>query len=123
MNNKPALEFLNSIDPVAAESLKQLRQKAPELVDVLIERLYGEAYQRDKLTLRERAFVTIASLAASGNMNPQLATQIRLALKIGATREELMEVIYQISVFSGLGCATNAMIIIDAVADKVEADS
>jgi len=123
MSRKPAIEFLNSIDPETAETISLLRNKSPELVDALIERLYGEVYQRDKLTLRERLLVTVASLMTSGHMQPQLAMQTRLALKYGLTREELMEIVLQVSVYSGLGHAVNAMTVIDAVADQLELES
>src|ERR1700756_2315478 len=103
MNPKPGLEFLASLDPTAAENLARFRKMSPELVDGFVNRLYGESYQRDKLSQRERFLVTIAGLMASAHLDAQLAMQVRLALKNGLTREELMEAALQISVFSGYG--------------------
>lgn len=122
-NPKPGLEFLASLDPIAAENLERFRKISPELVDGFITRLYGEIYQRDRLSRRERFLVTIAGLMASAHVDAQLAMQARLALKNGLTREELMEVALQISIFSGYGNAINATAIIDGVADQVELES
>lgn len=123
MKHKPAFDFLNSIDPETADGIARIRNRCPELVDSLLERLYGEAYQRDRLTLRERLLVTVAALMVSAHTEAQLATQARLALKAGLNREELMEVAFQISVLSGLGHAMNGMVVIDAVADQLEIES
>ena len=123
MNPKLGLEFLASLDPTAAENLARFRKMSPELIDGFVNRLYGENYQRDRLSRRERFLVTIAGLMASAHLDAQLAMQVRLALKNGLTREELMEAALQISVFSGYGNAINAMLIIDGVADQVELES
>jgi 4-carboxymuconolactone decarboxylase len=123
MNPKPGLDFLTALDPDAADGIKQARRISPELIDALIERLYGNAYQRDKLTLRERFLVTIAALVSAGNMEGPMATQSRLALKSGVSREELMELVFQVSVFSGFGIALNAIVVIDAVADQLDIES
>ncbi len=123
MNKKPPMEFLDSIDSVMAGAIAQLSKKSPELVDPMIQRLYGEIYQRDKLTLRERFLVTIAVLMVSGQMQNQLLVQARLALKSGITHEELTEVALQISVFYGFPCALNGMFAIESVADQLELES
>jgi len=120
MNHKKAMKFLNAIDPEAAEGLSQARQMAPELLDILIENLYGVAYQREALSQRERALVTIAALMGNDRFQAQLATHTRLALKTGLKREELMEVAFQISVLFNLGSSLNAMSIVDAVSDRLE---
>jgi len=120
MKRKPALEFLGSIDPDSAQSMDELRKICPDLLDALTQHLYGELYQRDKLTLRERLLITIGALMASGQMAPQLSTQIALALKQGLTRDELMEVALQISAFFGFAHAVNAMLIVDGLADTME---
>lgn len=121
MNRKPALEFLQLLDPNGAKTISNMKAKAPDLVEALINSLYGEAYQREKLTLRERFLVTIAAIMASGNMHPQLAYQTELALRNGVNRDELMEIAYQISPLCGYATAINSMAIIDGVADSKRA--
>lgn len=117
------MEFLDSLDPEIAQGFAEFQKQSPDLGGAFIERLYGDLYQRERLSLRERFLVVISSLIVSGQMQAQLATQVRLTLKSGMTREELMEVALQVSVFSGFGCAMNAMSVIDAVADQLEIES
>jgi 4-carboxymuconolactone decarboxylase len=123
MKLKSGLEFLASLDSTTAEGLAKLRQMSPEIVDGLVNRLYGEIYQRDMLSRRERFLITIASLVASAHVDSQLAVQARLALKNGLTRDELMETALQVSVYLGYCNAINAMVIFDAVADQLELES
>jgi len=117
MDHKPASDFLDSLDSNSNRALGRMKSKLPWLADSLVNSLYGEVYQRDKLTLRERFFVTIAALITSGSMQPQLAYQTELALKNGVTRDELLEVACQISPFFGYATAINAMAIIDSIAE------
>lgn len=118
MDQKSGMEFLETLDPAGPRNLNKIRARCPELVDALVQRLYGEIYQRGKLTLRERFLVSIAVTMASGNMHSQLVYQSKLALRHGLTREELMEIALQISVFSGLATAINSMLILDEVTEK-----
>jgi 4-carboxymuconolactone decarboxylase len=121
--NKKALDFMNSLDPGASEAMAGMIAVFPDLVNPFIERLYGDVYQRDQLKLRERLLVTVAVLMASGKPEPQIAIQLRFALKNGVSREELMEVALQISVFNGFATGISAAHVIDAVADEVEISS
>src|ERR1700744_5571347 len=122
MKKKSGLNFLTEIDPEMVSGLMQVRHMYPELVDSLIEHLYGHAYQRLPLSLRDRVLVTVSALMASNQAQPQLATQVRMALKIGFTREDLMEAALQISVLSGFAASLNAMSIIDSVSDRLEVE-
>jgi 4-carboxymuconolactone decarboxylase len=120
MSRKNASEFLNSFDPKAAEAIADLNAKFPDLAIPFSERLYGEVYQRDTLNLRERLLVTVATLAGSGNMEPQLPMQLNIALKNGVSREDLMEVALQISLFYGFARAMNLAMLVDSMADELE---
>jgi alkylhydroperoxidase/carboxymuconolactone decarboxylase family protein YurZ len=118
MNKKTALDFLKTLDSEVYEGFKENVSPCPDLTNALIEHLYGNLYQRSQISLRERLLVTIAVLMASGNMmGPQLALQLRIALKNGIKREELMEVAFQISVFCGFANAINASNIVESMAD------
>jgi 4-carboxymuconolactone decarboxylase len=119
MNRKPPLEFLESLDQDVRDAFKD-GAPYPDLTNALITHLYGNLYQRDQLNLRERLLVTIAVLMFSGNMQPQLATQTRIALKNGITRQDLMEVALQISAFGGFANSINAAYVVDSVADTIE---
>ena len=121
--NKPGLEFLKGLDLETWERLSEDDFPHPLLRKALIEHLYGCLYQRGDLSLRERLLVTIAALMSSGNMMPQLGVQLQIALKNGIKPEELMEVAFQISAFSGFANAINAAYVVDSVVDSVNGPS
>jgi 4-carboxymuconolactone decarboxylase len=123
MSQKSGIEFLKSIDPESAEIMAEMRTRFPDLVDAFIGRLYGDAYQREGLTFRERILVTIAGVIASSSMESQLIGQARIALKNKITQEELMEIVQQVAVFSGFAKAINAALIIDSVVENSGVES
>jgi 4-carboxymuconolactone decarboxylase len=120
MTKKSVTEFLKTFDPQVSEAIGVLSANFPELANPFVERLYGDLYQRDTLTLRERLLITIAMLAASDKTDLQLPMQLGIALKQGVRREELMEIALQISVFCGFASAMRLAITIDTLADEFE---
>src|SRR5579862_6294543 len=79
MKKQKALDFARALDSTSFEGLSELRVMCPDLVDAHIEHLYGDVYQRNGLTLRERLLVSVAILMMSGNLQPQLMNQIKIA--------------------------------------------
>jgi 4-carboxymuconolactone decarboxylase len=59
------------------------------------------------LDVRTRALCTVAALVASGK--PQVHGHIRGALAVGATRQEIADVITHIAFYAGFPSAGNAM--------------
>jgi 4-carboxymuconolactone decarboxylase len=86
-----------------------LRDIAPDLANWIIDFSYGDVMARPGLDVRTRQFATIAALTALGNAQPQLKTHIAGALKMGCTRQEIVEVILQMAVFAGFPAASNAL--------------
>lgn len=119
-NRQPAHDFLSALDPEALEVLSDMSSKCPDLVEAFVQTLYGDLYQREGLNLRERVMVAIAAIIVTSDMRPQLIGQVRIALKNGVSREDLMEVARQASVFCGIPKAINAASIIYSVAEEVE---
>lgn len=110
-----AIDFLKSLDPDGPEIVARMNSVNSALSESLVERLYGDVYQRPALELRTRLLVTIGALAAGGDMKPQLIYQTKLAFLNGVTLDEVNEVLLQISVFSGFSRAVNAMNVVDAL--------
>lgn len=102
-------EWLLARDPEAGAVLGELKKGSPELVDFLIESLYGNLYQREGLDLKTRLLVTVACAASAGTMLPQVTYQSRFALLNGVKPQELFEVLFNVAVFSGFAHAMNAM--------------
>lgn len=88
------------------ESLKEI---APDLARYVIEFPFGDIYSRPGLDLKSREIATVAALTALGHAQPQLKAHIHGALNVGCTREEIVEVIVQMSVYAGFPAALNGM--------------
>jgi 4-carboxymuconolactone decarboxylase len=104
------LETLARIDGKAGKAVVQsLSDIAPDFARFLVEFPFGDIYSRPGLDLRSREIVTVAALAAMGNALPQLKIHIGAALNVGVTREEIVELLMQIAVYSGFPAALNGL--------------
>ncbi len=105
---KKGWEKLKEVDGEAGEKvIEALKDIAPDLARYTIEYPFGDIYSRDGLSLRDREIATIAALTAMGNAAPQLKVHIKAGLNVGLTREEIMEIIIQMSVYAGFPAALN----------------
>ena len=66
---------------------------APAIDDYLKAHLFGDIFGRGILTWREREIVTVAMLAALGNVKPQLDAHIGIAKHNGVTDDEIGEIL------------------------------
>ena len=83
----------------------------PDLASMTIEWGFGEIVSRPGIDLRTRQLVTVASCVTLGYAQPQLRAHIEGALNVGATKEEIVEVILQVALYAGFAAATNAMLL------------
>ena len=83
----------------------------PDLASMTIEWGFGEIVSRSGIDLKTRQLVTIASCVTLGHAQPQLRAHIEGALNVGATKEEIVEVILQVALYAGFAAATNAMLL------------
>ena len=98
------------VDGEAGERvIESLKDIAPDLGRYTIEFPFGDVYSRQGLDLKSREIATIAALTALGNAQPQLKVHIHGALNVGCTREEVIEVVIQMSVYAGFPAALNGM--------------
>lgn len=110
------LARLTEIDGAAGEKvIAALADIAPDLGRYVIEYGFGDVYSRSGLDLKSRELATVAALTALGHAQPQLAVHLHAALNVGCTREELIEVIIQMSLYAGFPAALNAMFTAKAV--------
>jgi 4-carboxymuconolactone decarboxylase len=104
------LEKLAEIHGEIGENLiESLKEIAPDLARYVIEFPFGDIYSRPGLDLKSREIATVAALTALGHAQPQLKAHIHGALNVGCTREEIVEVIVQMSVYAGFPAALNGM--------------
>ena len=92
-----------------AEVVRSLEDVAPDLGRFIIEFSYGDVISRTGLDYRSKELATVALLTALGTAEPQLRVHIKAALNVGASREEIAEVIQQMAVYAGFPAALNGI--------------
>jgi 4-carboxymuconolactone decarboxylase len=78
-----------------------------ELQDLITRHAWGELWTRRGLPRRVRSLVTLAMLIALGR-DEELRFHLRGALRNGATREEIKEVLLHAAVYCGVPAAHSA---------------
>lgn len=115
------MAFFRETHPEAAEAMSTaLAGVARDLMRYAAAFPFGALYQRDQLPKRERQIATLSMLAALGAL-PQLKVHIGIALSIGMTREEIVEIFLQLSAYAGFPAAINAALAAKEVFDAADA--
>lgn len=81
---------------------------------------FGELWARDELSRRDRSMVTVAVLAIL-RCSEEMAVHVPAALNHGCTREELEEVMVQLTVYGGFPRAVEGMRATRAAFAKIDA--
>jgi 4-carboxymuconolactone decarboxylase len=105
---KKGLKTLNKINSEAGKRiLTALKDISPDMAKLVIEFPFGDIYSRPGLNLKTRELITIASLTTLGFAKSELKAHIHNALNAGCTRQEIVEVIMQMSVYAGFPASLN----------------
>lgn len=95
-----------------------LGELAPKFAELNDDVLFGEVWSReDKLSLRDRSMITIASLMSQG-LFPQLKSYFELGKKHGIKKEEAVEIITHLAFYAGWPKAWSAFALIKEVYEK-----
>jgi 4-carboxymuconolactone decarboxylase len=97
-----------SREPSAAE--KMIGDFAPKLVELTDRVLFGDVWERQDLSKRDRSLVTVAALIAL-NRPDQLRFHLAKALENGVKKEELIEVITHLAFYSGWPNSMSAIMV------------
>jgi len=89
--------------------IDSLKDIAPEMADFILEFSYGDVFSRGILSPKETELVAIAGMCAAGTQRPQLIVHIKSGLNVGLTKEQILEVIYQMAVYAGFPVALNGI--------------
>jgi 4-carboxymuconolactone decarboxylase len=104
--------------------LKGFETLFPTMPKDVMEMWFGKTFNREGLDAKTRLLVTIAALTVLGaHGDPQLRLAIRHALEAGATKREIAEVIYQMSMFGGVPAMTKALEIAQKVFEETGDDA
>jgi 4-carboxymuconolactone decarboxylase len=106
---------MGGIDPKAFEKL------FPAMPREMLEAFFGKTFNPEGLDARTRFLVTVAALTVLGPVGePQMRLTVQNALAAGATKREIAEVIWQMSMFGGLPATQKALEIAQAVFTETE---
>jgi alkylhydroperoxidase/carboxymuconolactone decarboxylase family protein YurZ len=83
----------------------------------LFKHIFGNLYARDVLTQRERELCAVAGLCVLNRTN-ELRSHIIAALRAGATKEEVAEVILQMSTYGGMPICIEGLGLLRDVLEK-----
>ena len=93
----------------------------PAMSKDMLETFFGKTYNPEGLDARTRFLVTIAALTVLGPLGEaQLAPAVKNALSAGATKREIAEVIWQMSMFAGVVPMQKALEIAQGVFGETE---
>ena len=81
---------------------------APALGKYTDEVLFGDVWQREGLSLRDRSLVTVSCLISNYRLN-ELPFHLKRALENGVTRDEIAETITHLAFYAGWPAASTAL--------------
>jgi 4-carboxymuconolactone decarboxylase len=84
----------------------------------IVEFAFGDIYNRDGISLRDREIATVAMLTVLGGREPQLKVHIGAALNVGLSSKEIEEIIIQTVPYAGFPTAINALNVLKEVNKK-----
>ena len=102
--------LLNKIHGTTGQNvLKGISEVSPDLSKFITEYAFGDIYTREALGLRERQIATISSLITLGDAASELKVHMKAGLNVGLSKEELIEIILQMSLYAGFPRAIQAI--------------
>lgn len=111
-----ALEILGKLDARSPGQVSaNLDEVSPDLLEIVFGFGFADVLARPGLDLKTREMLTVAALTAMGTAPQQLEYHIRGAMNVGVSREEIVEIILQMSVYAGVPAFMNGI----AAAKKV----
>jgi 4-carboxymuconolactone decarboxylase len=107
---KRGWETIEQVDGSAGERvLEGVGALSPELARHIVEYGYGDVWSRPVLDLKQRELATVAGLIALGHCQPELKVHMGGMLRVGWTRDELIELIVHMAVYVGFPIALDAL--------------
>ena len=115
--NKKALDVATRLmgdETKARKYFEKLSSWDAEFSKLTQEFGWAGMYARNILDDKTRELIAVAALIVLGKL-PQLKSHMEMALRVGATKEEVLEVILQLVVFAGYPVALNSLSVLEEV--------
>ena len=119
-NYQEGLALLNRLHGGHAgeQLVNNLKDICPDFADMTIEWAMHGIMARPGLDLLTREYLIIASCVTLGYATPQLKAHIEAAVTLGATKEQIVEVILQVLFYAGGAATSNALAVAKEVFEK-----
>ncbi len=108
-----------------AETMKKLFGAMPrpgvmqeDFLEITVENLFGDIWNRPGLELRERSMITLAALTVLGR-EPEMKVHIRGALNIGISQKTLEEMMIHLAHYGGWPTGVAGLRLVKEVAADV----
>ena len=104
-------EMAETFNPGMEDALRgRYDELVPGMSKSVVDFAWGQQYGREGLDIKTRWLATVAALTAlGGQTGPQLKVNIAAALRSGATKREVGEVIWQMALYGGFPAAINGL--------------
>jgi 4-carboxymuconolactone decarboxylase len=90
--------------------VSEMRDICPPFADMTIDWALGGVMARPGLDLLSRQLVVIASCVTLGHAEPQLRAHVQAALALGATKQQIVEAILQLTFYAGGPAVRNSLV-------------
>ncbi|ETX13408.1 carboxymuconolactone decarboxylase [Roseivivax halodurans JCM 10272] len=105
-----ALSLLEQLEPGAPEQVQgNLNAFHQDTAELVLGYAFADIVARDGIDLKAREMLTVAMLAAMGTAQGQLEFHMRAAMNTDVSREEIVEIVLQASVYAGVPACMNAI--------------
>ena len=91
------------------QMVEAMKDICPDFSTMTIEWAMGGIMARPGIDLLTREYIVIGSCVTLGHATPQLRAHIASALKLGASKEQIVEVILQTLFYAGGAAVANAL--------------
>ena len=97
-----------------------MEKVCPAFADITIEWALGGIMARPGLDLITRELILVASCVTMGHAVPQLRAHTEAALKVGATKEQIVETILQLTFYAGGPAVRNSLVVVQEIFARQE---
>ncbi len=120
MAQEMAKAFAPSIDGLTPEGLEKLWPTMPK---EMMEMMFGQTLNKGGLDAKTRLLLTLAGLTCQGaQADAAIRQSVRHAIEAGASQQEIVETIGQMSVFAGIPAMSRALELARQVMAEKEGD-
>jgi 4-carboxymuconolactone decarboxylase len=113
--------FAQMVSECEEDSVRAALTCVPDIEHVVLDVVGAEIWARPNLELKVRSLCSLGILAALGRVNA-LELNVRIAVRHGATRTEIMEVMLHVAAYAGFAAAWDALDRIDGMLRTIESE-